>query len=203
MVGVGERRQRSDKKREVKALVPVDVKEAIFRLSHVTNTPLKDVSEFLTVFVMKERDAINELSKHFKRSVGIDSTFYNGNINAHTVDKRLRVPGELISIKFKRNDYELISALAYALDCTPTRATAILLEQASRNIKAVNEYVYINMVSELTEGQIRELRKVLSYVNRYDNDRSSWMSLLSAIVGDIRPATRRLREIVEDFLASK
>jgi len=200
MAGVGERKQRSDKKREVKPLIPVDAKEVIFRLSHITHTPLKDVGEFLTVFMLQDKDALTDLSEHFKRSVGIDNTLYNGNINARTIDKRLRVPSDLVAIRFKRIDFERICVLAFALDCTPTRATAVLLEQATRDIKAVNEYVYINMKHELTDGQMNELRKVLSYVNRYNNNSHSWMSLLSSIVGDIRPATKKLYELVNEFL---
>lgn len=182
-------------------MIPVEAKEVIYRLSHITNTPLKDVCEFLTVFVMRERDTINTLSKHFKRGVGIGNTYYNGNINVCTIDKRLKVPSDIVAIRFKRDDYELISTLAYALDCTPTRATAVLIEEATHNIKAINEYVYINMVHELTEGQMIELRKILTYINRYNNDPVSWAAMLSKIVGDIRPATRKLRDLVEEFLS--
>jgi len=200
MSGAGEKRERSDKKRQVKPLIPLDVKEAIHRISHITNTPIKDVCEFLALFVVQDNETLNKLSKYFKRGVVLGNTYYNGNIDAETIEKRLQVPSELVNIKFKRDDYEHIANLAYALDCTPTRTTGILLEHAARNVKAVNGYVYQNLVSGLTDGQMRELRKVLTYINRHNDDRSSWMTILSMIVGDVRPATRKLRELVEEFL---
>ena len=201
MSGAGEKRERSDKKRQVKPLIPLDAKEAIHRISHITNTPIKDVCEFLALFVVQDTETLSKLSNHFRRGVVLGNTYYTGNIDAHTIDKRLKVQSDMVNIKFKRDDYEYISTLAYALDCTPTRATAVLLEHATRNIKAVNEYVYQNLASGLTDGQMRELRKVLTYINRHNKDRSSWMTILSMIVGDVRPATKKLYELVEEFLS--
>lgn len=203
VVRVVERKERSDKKREVKPVLAIEVKDAIYRISHITHTPIKDVCEYLTVFALRDKETIDILSKHLKRSIAINNTYYRGDLDAPTIRKRLRVPTDLITVKFIKTDYEIISALAYALDVTPTRVTAILLTSASRNIKAVNAYVREYMLGELTNGQMRELREVLTYVNRYNNDISSWVSLLSTIVGDIRPATKKLREMVEDFFIGK
>ena len=200
MVKVGERKIRSDKKREVKPLIPIDTKENIFRISHVTETPIKDVCEYLVIHIMRDRKTMDSLSMYFKRVVGIGDTYYRGDINNVGINKRLKVDAELVTVKFKRDDYDLICAIAYALDVTPTRATAILLEMATYNIKVINEYVREYMVDELHDWQIKELRRVLSYVNQYNDDNSSWLSILSAIVGDIRPAARKLRELVEEFL---
>lgn len=198
---VGHRKERSDKKREVKPLIPSISRENIFRISHVTQTPIKDICEFLVVHMLRDRNTIELLSKHFKRNVGIGSTLYRGDLGNVPVSKRLKVESGLVTIKFKREDYELICALAYALDVTPTRATAILLELGTKNIKAVNEYVHEYMVGEISDSRMRELRRVLSFVNQYNEDNSSWLSLLSTIVGDIRPATKKLYELVEEFIS--
>lgn len=198
-----ERKVRSDKKRDVKPLISIEVKDAIHRISHVTHTPVKDVCEFLIVYVAKDRDTINDLSKFFRRPIRIDSTVFLGNIDNPSVSKREKGNCEKVSIKFKADDYELVSALAYALDCAPTRASAILLTSAVRNVRAVNEYVKEYMHEELSPSQISELRQLLSYVNQYSDDNHSWMSLLSAIVGDIRPAIMQLRDMVSEFIADK
>lgn len=196
-----QKKERADKKRQVKPLIPIDTKETIHRLSHITSTPIKDVCEFLICHVIRDKKTIDVLVTHFRRSIMIDKTFCNGNINGKHIGKRLNEPGELVSITFKKPDYELISALAYALDCTPTRTTAILLQHASCDVSAVNEYVYVNMRNQLTEGQIKELRKVLTYINHYNDDAVSWAAILSKIVGDVRPATSKLRDLVEEFLS--
>lgn len=203
MVKVGERKERSDKKREVKPLIPSQVKEEIHRISHITERPLKDVCEFLIVFVLRDKDTINMLAKYFKRSIGIDKTYYLGDINVTPLSKRITGETVTVSIKFKRNDYETICALAYALDCTPTRATAILLIAALNNIRVVNKFIYEYMTEELSIGQMNELRKVLSYVNKHNDEHSSWLTALSIIVGDIRPSTKKLYELVEGFLKRK
>lgn len=204
MIEVGHRKERSDKKREVKPLIPVETKDAIYRISHVTHKPIKDVCEFLVCYVAKDKQTIDRFSVHFKRNIQIDRTLYLGDLNVVTVSKRLKVNSDQVSIKFKRDDYETISSLAYALDVTPTRATAILLEYAAANIKAVNEFVREYLIEELSEGQLSELRQVLSYVNMKNHyEKSTWLSLLSVIVGEVRPAARKLRELVEEFLYKK
>lgn len=200
LVKVGQRKERSDKKKEIKPLIPSEAKEYITRLSHITDKPIKDICEYLVVFALKDKQTFDTLTIYFKRSFFIDPTYYNGHLDAPSIEKRLKGPTEKVSIKFKKEDYELISTLAYALDCTPTRATAILLEMAAHNIKAVNEYVHKYLVDELTESQMRNLRKVLSYVNRYSNENSSWLTVLSTVVGDVRPSTIKLHDLVAEFL---
>lgn len=200
MKRVGERKTRSDKKRDVKPLVKSEVKEAIMRISHITFMPIKDVCEFLTVYAANDRNTLDRLTKFIKRSVRLDNTLYNGDSEAIPITKRFSDSREKVTIKFKRDDFERISALAYAMDCTPTRATAILLTQGVRNVGAVNAFVRQYLSEELTPRQLEDLRQILSYTHRYDDDNHSWLSVLSAIVGDIRPAMRSLREIVDEFI---
>lgn len=180
--------------------MPAEIKETIYRLSHITHRPVKDVCVSLVCYVLREKQTLDVLSRYFKRSITIDNTLYRGDINTIAIKKRIQTPTGLVTVKFKRGDYELISAIAYGLDCTPTRTCAILLEVATKNIKAVNEFIKCYMVEELTDGQMKELRKVLSFVNGENNDNSSWLSILSVIVGDIRPATKKLTDLVQEFL---
>ncbi|MER2109208.1 MAG: hypothetical protein ABS949_19975 [Solibacillus sp.] len=200
MQKVGERKTRSDKKRTVIPVLQLDIKDAIFRLSHVTHTPIKDVCEYLVVYVIKDRETLDILSRQFKRGITLNTTHYFGDLNSPPIEKRIKTATVRVTVRFTGQDYDTISALAYALDCTPTRATSILLSMAIQNVAAVNAYVRDYLVDELSEGQLRELRQLLTYVNRYSNDNHSWLTLLSAIIGDIRPAMRSLREIVNEFI---
>ena len=145
--------------------MPTEVKETIYRLAHVTHRPVKDVCESLVCTVLREKQTLDVLSRYFKRSITIDNTYYRGDINTTAIEKRLQTPTGLVSVKFKSFDFELISAIAYGLDCSPTRTCSILLEVAVKNIKVVNEFIRSYMVEELTEGQMMELRKILTFVN--------------------------------------
>lgn len=200
MVRAGERKVRSDKKRDVKPLIKIEVKEAILRISHITFMPIKDVCEFLTVYAANDRRTIEKLSVFFQRDIPISGTYYFGHSDAIPITKRFFDKREKVTIKFKRDDFKSISDIAYAMDCTPTRATAILLTQGVRNVGAVNAFVRKYLEKELTAAQLEDLRQILSYVHKYDGDNHTWLSVLSAIIGDIRPAVRSLREIVDEFL---
>lgn len=200
MKEVAGRKVRSDKKRDVKPLIKVEVKEAILRISNITYMPIKDVCEFLTVYAANDRDTLERLSKFIRYSIRIGNTVYIENSEAIPITKRFYDAREKVTIKFKGDDYQRISSLAYAMDCTPTRATAILLTQGVRNVGAVNAFVRKYLSKELTASQLEDLRQILSYTHRYDDDNHTWLSVLSAIVGDIRPAMRNLREIVDEFI---
>lgn len=202
-VGERGRKERSDKKRQVKPIIAIDTRETIHRIGHITAKPIKDVCEFLICYVVRDVETINVLSSYFRRNVIINETFHNGSLEVEHIGKRLNEPGEQVSITFKKPDYELICAYAYGLDCTPTRTTAILLQHATCDIKAVNEYVFRNLKQELTDGQIKELKKVFRYINYYNDDVITWASILSKIVGDVRPATKTLYDLVEEFLKGK
>ena len=73
MSRAGQRKIRADKKRAVKPLISLDVKDAVHRISHITHTPIKDVCEFLIVDAAKDREIINDLSKFFRRNIRIDN----------------------------------------------------------------------------------------------------------------------------------
>jgi len=62
---------------------------------------------------------------------------------------------ERVSTRLKdghRETYEVIKCLACALDCTPTFATAFLIEASIKNTEFVNGYVKAH-IEELDKGR--------------------------------------------------
>lgn len=138
---MGERKKRSDMKREVKPLLPIDVKDAIYRISYKTHTPIKDVCEYLVVAAMNDRKILTELSACFQRNLKFEKTIFFGNLNKRRIKKRFDGYKETVTIKFKHTDYEFICELGYALDCRPTVVVAILLQVAIRNKNIIENYM--------------------------------------------------------------
>ena len=178
------RKVRSDKKRDVKPTIPVNLKECIYRLSYITNMPVKDIVESICDSGIRSRKVIDHLSQHFKRNLKFSNTLYIGDIS-RTPLHRLALPGkkERITTRLKDGDeetYDKIKQLAYALDCTPTTATALLLEVSIKNTDYVNEQIKSHLQGQLEPGRIKELKAVLNYINKnnpYDEEIS-----LSAII---------------------
>lgn len=196
----GGRVQRSDKKRDVKPTLKLDLKDVIYRLSHITYTPVKDVCPSLCMMVIKDRQAIESLSQYFKRDLLFDNTMFRGHVTNTTIEKRINVPGERVTIRFSQSEYSAVALLAFALDCTVSRATAILLEISMSQIRFVNEYVKDFLRDELSESQLREFKEILRYVNRNGESHHSWFSLLAHVVDEVGSPVNRIKEAISSFI---
>jgi len=205
-LGVGEvekkggRGQRLDKKRDVKPTLKLDLKDVIYRLSHITYTPVKDVCPTLCMMVIKDRQTIENLSQYFKRDLLFDNTMFRGHVSNETIQKRINVPGERVTIRFSQSEYSAIALLAFALDCTVSRATAILLEISMSQILFVNEYVKEYLRHELSESQLREFKEILRYVNSNGVSHHSWFSLLAHVVDEVGSPVNRIKEAISSFI---
>ncbi|RDV27802.1 hypothetical protein [Lysinibacillus capsici] len=196
----GVRGQRSDKKRDVKPTLKLDLKDAIYRLSNITYTPVKDVCPSLCMFVIKDRKTIEHLSQFFKRDLLFDNTMFRGHVTNKTISKRINVPGERVTIRFSQSEYSAIALLAFSLDCTVSRATAILLEISMSQARFVNSYIKEFLQQELSESQLREFKEILRYVNRNGESHHSWASLLAHVVDEVGSPVNRIKDAISSFI---
>lgn len=196
----GVRGQRLDKKRDVKPTLKLDLKDAIYRLSNITYTPVKDVCPSLCMFVIKDRKTIEHLSQFFKRDLLFDNTMFRGHVTNKTISKRINVPGERVTIRFSQSEYSAIALLAFSLDCTVSRATAILLEISMSQARFVNAYIKEFLQHELSESQMREFKEILRYINRNGESHHSWASLLAHVVDEVGSPVNRIKEAISSFI---
>ena len=200
----GQRRVRSDKKKEVKATISIGLKDAIYRLSYITNTPVKDVCEFLVMEAMLERTVLENLSIYFIHPLKFEDTVFRGHLDNEPVDKRIR--GERtgkVTITFTSHTYEDIYRLSYALAVSPSRTVALLLEQAILNIDIVNEYIKQHLKKQLSDYELGELKQLLRHINRNGSTHYSWASFLAHIQDTAGSPMRQLWEVVREFLGDK
>lgn len=198
-----ERVQRSDKKRDVKPTIKLDLKDALYRLSGITYTPVKDVCPSLCMLVVNDRRSIEYLSKYFKRDLLFDNTIFRGHVTNPTIEKRLNDLGERVTMRLMYNEYSKVALLAFALDCTVSRATALLLEISMGEVRFVNAYIKEFLRHELSESQMREFKEILRYVNKHGESHHSWASLLAHVVDEVGTPVARIKEAVSDFIDLK
>lgn len=130
----GSRKTRSDKKRDVKPVIALHLKDTIYNLSHILEAPVKDVAETLCIHGVQSKEIIDQLSINFKRSARLSNTIYFGDVENESLQRRTdKSTHERITIKFKQEDFEDMALLAYALDVTPSRAVALLLAVSITN----------------------------------------------------------------------
>ncbi|MCJ7992628.1 hypothetical protein MUB15_31250, partial [Priestia sp. OVS21] len=68
-----QRKVRCDKKRDVKPTIPIHLKECIYRLSYITNTPVKDVTESICISGLKSPKVMDYLSHYFRRGFSFEN----------------------------------------------------------------------------------------------------------------------------------
>jgi hypothetical protein len=95
---------------------------------------------------------------------------------------------ERITARFTQESYEDIYTLSSALDVTPSKATALLLDASIRNVNLLNAFVKVSLQQHLDEGRMKELKQVLKYINKNNpyNKEISWFTLLDLIFQDMK-----------------
>jgi len=112
---------------------------------------------------------------------------------------------ERITIRVTKDVNEILEDLAYCMGCAKARVTAALIENAISDFIIVDEYVKGFLEDGLDKQKMRELKKLMNYVN--DNESGNdytWASMLSVIVDEVKSTTNTLlsgpNEIIEEYL---
>ncbi|KGX85218.1 hypothetical protein [Pontibacillus litoralis] len=203
---VKKRKVRSDKKRDVKPTIAVELKDCIYRLSYITNTPVKDVAEVICEKGIKSRKVIDYLSSFFRRDynyMSTVSTVYIGDPSLESLQGKYQSgKNERITIRFSQVTYDEIKCLAAALDVTPSKATALLLDASVRNTNLLNAYVKLYLNENVDKRRMKELKQVLQYVNKNNpyNDDISWFTLLSFLLEEVKESTADVKEAIHTWM---
>jgi hypothetical protein len=197
------RRTRSDKKRDVKPTISISLKDCIYRLSYVTDTPVKNVAEIICEKGLQSRKVIEYLSNYFRRNFQFINTVYIGDYGRESLQKKYQSgKNERITIRFTPTTYEDIFSLSRALDVTPSKATALLLDASIRNTNLLNAFVKNYLHEHLDNPRMKELKLVLKYINKNNpyNEEISWFALLSIIFDELKDNTSNIKGLVHNWL---
>lgn len=197
------RKTRSDKKRDVKPTVSSNLRDCIYRLSYITQTPVKDVVEILCEKGLKSRKVVEYLSQYFRRDFQFINTLFIGDFKRESLQYKYQSGKNVrITTRFNQTTYENISSLAYALDVTPSKATALLLDASTRNTNILNAFVKFYLHAHVDQSRIKELKQVLKYINKNNpyNEEISWFVLLSMIFDDIKDSTSNIKEKIHSWI---
>lgn len=202
-VGERTRKVRSDKKKEVKPTISVQLKDTIYRISYITNTPVKDIAESLCIHGISSKKVMDVLSWNLRRSIRLDNTMYMGDLSRPAL-QRMGPAGECerISVRFKQCDYENLSTLAFGLSVTPSRATALLLDASIRDRDFINSYFEGYLNKQLDDRRMAELKVVLKYLNENNpyEEEISWGMLLSYIMEEIRDGASTVADSISAYI---
>ncbi|KYD11424.1 hypothetical protein B4102_2152 [Heyndrickxia sporothermodurans] len=197
------RATRSDKKRDIKPTISTDLKNCVYRLSYVTNTPVKDVVETFCEKGLQSRIVIEYLSCYFRRDYQYLNTLYLGDPGRESLQRKYQSNQNVrISTRVNRDTYEEIRNLSDALDVTPSKTTALLLDASIRNTNLINAYVKTYLHQHISNNRMKELKEVLKYINNNNpyNEEISWFALLSMIYEELKDTAVTLKEGLHNWI---
>lgn len=200
-----ERKIRSDKKRDVKPTVHVDLYDCISRISYVTNTPMKDVAEDICTRGLSSPIIIEYLAPKFRRNYYFKKNhtlFGNPNLVA---DRAIKKTGDRrrITMRFSQPVHDKIAELAYSLDMTVSSATALLLEASLQNIRFLEEYIEAHVDTMFNEQRKEELKLVFRYLkkdNPFEADDFTFMEILGYFKHEFKSVGKSFKRSVETWL---
>ncbi|MGE7761404.1 hypothetical protein [Peribacillus sp. NPDC097895] len=179
------RKVRSDKKYTIKPTIPVKLKETLNKISYITTTPVKDVGAFICESSLYSKQVIEMLSVHFRRTYQFNNTVYFGELERRSLQReKYNVPTDRATIRFIESTNEQINALAYSLDVTPSKATAVLLETGIKNPIIINDCFIYYLQKKIDPSRIIELKKLIKFINDHNpyEEEISWSEILSTEV---------------------
>ncbi|OIJ09430.1 hypothetical protein BKP35_16380 [Anaerobacillus arseniciselenatis] len=199
------RATRSDKKKDIKPIVGIEIYECLCRLSYITNTPIKDVGENVIKEGLANINVIEYLSKHFKRDYWHGETLLRSLDKSHLFNSRsLKIEGnkKRVSLRFEQKSYEHLSDLAYTLDLTVSSATSLLLDAALKNSKIVHRYIETYINSNLDPNRKQQLKAVLKFMNKNNlyEEKITLGLLINMIVEDFMDSSLNIKSAINKFI---
>lgn len=197
------RKVRSDKKWSVQPTISKELKDCVYRLSYITDVPVKDVVEAICSNGIDSKKVMTHLSLNFRRDTRMNNTLYLGDFNRIPIKKRT-APGqsERVSTRVNSDMHESLKVLAYSLDCSTARACALLLDASVRDADFVNRFVKEYLEKNVDDERMNELKKVLKYVkaNNPFEEEISWAALLNHLIEEVRYGAEKVQETVSTFV---
>lgn len=197
METIGERATRSDKKRDVKPTVPISLKDKIYRLAFITNSPVKNVCVDLVIYSLNSSEVRDNIAPYVRRDVRLGNSFLNGSAKRGELPLNLnKEETERLSMRLPQTVHNSIAAVAYGLDCTISKATATLLHEAIDDFDFLNRYVKAYLENNLDDYHLRELEKIIESTDESE----SLTSVLGAIIDEIKRPVINAKQMIGEFL---
>lgn len=203
---MGERKVRSDKKRSINPTVSLELRDCIYRLAFITETPIKDVIADILIEGSQRKKPMDHLSQYFIRDVRIGNALYMGDNQRMAINRQSSTDKTVrISTRVTQGMYSDLEGIAYSMGSSVSKACALLLDATIRDVEFVNEFARKYIEANVDEKRMKELQKVLKYINAgnpYD-ERMSWPTLLSYLVDEVKEGAEKLQDTVTEFVINR
>lgn len=181
-VGERKRKTRSDKKKDVKPTISIQLKDSVYRLSFITKKPVKDVCEELVLnSLYGNKEILKELSRYFKRTIQFNNTVFRGSLENKTIYDVTGEENERISFRVTQSVHDFLYDLSYVLACSISKVGAILIYESITDGPFIESYLqgYLN---SLDPSRKKELKQLIKYIKTEIGEGYNLADLLSYLI---------------------
>lgn len=198
------RQTRSDKKRDVKPTIPIELYECIHRISYLSTRPIKNVVEEICIEGLKSKQVMDYLSTYFRRDFwATPQLLFRGS----PYIEKAKLPGlkRRISTRFCQHEHDRLAALAYSLDHTVSYAAALLLHATVKNAEIIDMYITNNIEYQLSPSKKNEFKKILRFINKNNpyEEEISISILVNYLVDEVVNGTESVKEALSTWIDNK
>lgn len=121
------------------------------------------------------------LSRYFKRSVQLNNTVYRGSFDNEDVYELMGESNERISFKVKKPMHTFLYDLAYVMNCSVSKASAVLIYESLTDGRFIEHYLQ-DYLEALDPNRKKELKQLIKYIKLEIGEGYSLADLLSYLV---------------------
>jgi hypothetical protein len=189
---VTKRKERSDKKVDVKPTVPIHLYNCVADLADLSGKTIMDIVEFICMEGIKSTKVLEFISQYFRRDYQHNSTHYYGNSNlTHNRYISRRVPSRRISTRFSKEFNQRIEDLAFSLGMSISSSTGLLLDASIRDMDIIDRFIRL-YTSNLNENQKDTLKNTLRYLYRNNpyREQITFTDIVKTLIDEVKEWTK-------------
>lgn len=197
------RKERSDKKRDVKPTIPISLYETINRLSYVTNTPIKDVGVTICKRGLYSTEVIEYLSSFMKREYWANSSqLFVGDLGNQKFNFPKDIQKRRMTMRFSQKEYDMLARFAYSMDLTISTATGALLYSSIKNSDVVSAFIGNHVKHKLDPVRAKQLKEIYRYMNQNSpyRESESFGAFIIWLMDELKQSTFTLTETLKTWI---
>lgn len=127
------------------------------------------------------QEILKGLSRYFKRSIQLNTTVYRGSFDNEDVYELMGESNERISFKVKKPMHTFLYDLAYVMNCSVSKASAVLIYESLTDGRFIEHYLQ-DYLEALDPNRKKELKQLIKYIKLEIGEGYSLADLLSYLV---------------------
>lgn len=149
------------------------------RIGYICDLPIKTVGEMIGREALKSQDVMELIGKGFRRDFRFsESHVFIGRAENKPFRQKQMEDKQRLHMKYYGFEYDRLSELAFALDCSVSAAAGLLIHTAVQRKNILYPILSRGIIRQLDPKRVQQLRELCRYLDAYSPDNYITMPLV-------------------------